>query len=65
MSQIQLRASNISKKFKNKIIFSNINLEIFEGDSISLLGRNGRGKTLLFNILAGADEPDTGKVELF
>lgn len=32
MSQIQLRASNISKKFKNKIIFSNINLEIFEGD---------------------------------
>ncbi|AFX74437.1 ABC transporter ATP-binding protein [Mesomycoplasma hyorhinis] len=65
MSQIQLRASNISKKFKNKIIFSNINLEIFEGDSIALLGRNGRGKTLLFNILAGADEPDTGKVELF
>lgn len=65
MSKIQLKAVNISKKFKKKIIFSNVNLVIYEGDSIAILGRNGKGKTLLLNILAGAQEPDKGHIELF
>ncbi len=53
---------NISKSFGIRTLFSNITINIEEGDKIALVARNGSGKSTLMKIIAGLDTSDTGKV---
>ncbi len=53
---------NISKSYGIKPLFKNISFDINEGEKIALIARNGSGKTTLLNMLAGKDQPDTGKI---
>lgn len=48
---------------ENKAL-KNINLEINEGDFITVIGSNGAGKSTLYNIIAGTLSPTTGKIFL-
>lgn len=48
-----LKLKNIIKKYNNKIIFDNINLEFHKKSIIKLTGENGIGKTTLLKILSG------------
>lgn len=50
MGQVSIRA------------LSNINLELYEGELLVLLGPSGSGKSTLLNILGGLDLPSTGQV---
>jgi ATPase subunit of ABC transporter with duplicated ATPase domains len=54
----------ISKSYDNNRILDNINMTIYKGDSIALLGRNGCGKTTLLRIVTGEEQPDTGIAKL-
>ncbi|MHB1234142.1 MAG: ABC-F family ATP-binding cassette domain-containing protein [Microbacteriaceae bacterium] len=58
-----LMASNLSKSYGSLEIFTAVDLAIDRGSKVVVLGLNGAGKTTLLRILAGADAPDTGKVE--
>ncbi len=49
----------------HKVALSSINLEIYEGERICLLGPNGSGKTTLLKILDGLLYPQEGKVFAF
>jgi ATP-binding cassette subfamily F protein 3 len=53
---------NLSKNFGIQPILQNINFNISAGERIGLIGPNGSGKTTLMRILAGFDQPDSGKV---
>jgi ATP-binding cassette subfamily F protein uup len=55
-----LRAENISKHYGERTLFENITIHIESGDKVALVARNGAGKSTLLNILAGADESDSG-----
>ncbi len=55
-----LFASNISKIYSDKTLFSGLNLAVAAGDRIALIGPNGSGKTTLLDILAGDTSPDSG-----
>lgn len=57
-----LKAENISKKFKGKMIFENVSFVIEKGNSYGFVGANGCGKSVLFKILCGYSIPTTGKV---
>lgn len=48
---------------ENKV-FSNFNLEVNEGDFISIIGSNGAGKSTLLNIISGNIKRDEGYIEL-
>lgn len=53
---------NITKKFGNKTVFSNVNLTINQGDHIAVFAPSGGGKTTLANVISGVLLPDSGQV---
>ncbi len=57
-----LFASNISKAYSERTLFSGLNLSMAAGDRIALIGANGSGKTTLLDILAGESLPDDGSI---
>lgn len=57
-------AQNISKTYQNEAIIKDITVSLEQGELVSLLGPSGIGKTTLFNIMSGLENPDSGKVIL-
>ncbi|CAC9612101.1 Bis-ABC ATPase Uup [uncultured Gammaproteobacteria bacterium] len=55
---------NISLNFSEKLILNEVSTTILKGDKIALIGRNGEGKSTFMRVLAGAIEPDDGKVKI-
>jgi len=59
-----ISVKNISKRYATRVLFSDVSFDVLAGEKIGLVGRNGHGKTTLFRIIAGEEEPDEGKVFL-
>ena len=64
-----LKLVNISKTFNpgtitEKRALKNINLELKEGDFVTVIGGNGAGKSTLLNLIAGVHLSDTGSIQL-
>jgi ATP-binding cassette subfamily F protein 3 len=57
-----ISVKNISKLYATRALFSDVNFDVLAGEKIGLVGRNGHGKTTLFRIIAGEEEPDKGNV---
>lgn len=55
-----LKVHDISKSFNDKTLFKNISFDVRSGDRIALIGKNGIGKSTLFNIIMKRVESDTG-----
>ncbi|QNN74532.1 putative bacteriocin export ABC transporter (plasmid) [Vagococcus carniphilus] len=60
---IQLR--NYTKKYKNKTVLSNLNLEIQKGDMIAITGPSGAGKSVLLNTIGLIEDLTEGELILF
>ncbi|EJR97435.1 ribosomal protection-like ABC-F family protein [Bacillus mycoides] len=56
--------NNVKKSFGGNIIFENISLEIKNGERIGLVGRNGSGKTTIFQLLTGMESLDAGAIHM-
>jgi putative ABC transport system ATP-binding protein len=61
-----LRLENLSKRYSpdRPAIFDGINLELRQGEYLAVMGESGVGKSTLLNLLAGLDQPDSGRVLL-
>ena len=59
-----LSVTSISKSYNNRELFSGVSFTISMSDRIAVIGRNGTGKTTLFEIIAGNITPDSGSVSL-
>ena len=57
-----LEASNLSKNFGERTLFSGGNFIIEAGDKIGIIGANGSGKTTLFGIVSGKEEASSGGI---
>ena len=57
---IELRG--ITKRFGNVVANRNVNLSVYGGEILSLLGENGSGKTTLMNMISGIYYPDEGQI---
>ncbi len=57
-----LQVNNLSIQFNGNYLFDNISFIIRPNDKIGLIGRNGTGKSTLFKIIAGLQEPEKGTV---
>ena len=57
-----LKLQNVKKTYDGKDILKDINLEIGNGEIVSILGPSGCGKTTLLNLILGITEIDSGKI---
>lgn len=62
-----LNISGVNKVFNagtvnEKIALRNVNLQVKQGDFITVIGSNGAGKSTLMNVISGGLIPDSGKV---
>ncbi len=60
--KVCVELKNISKSFGQVKANHKVNLEIYHGEILSLLGENGSGKTTLMNMLSGIYYPDEGDI---
>lgn len=58
-----LHVKNLSKSFGDRSLFSELELNIYRGEKVALIGPNGVGKTTLFNILMGRDSEYDGELK--
>ena len=59
-----LFAKGISKSYGDKVLFTDVNLEIYRGERVFLTGENGCGKSTLLKLLLGRERRDAGKITL-
>jgi putrescine transport system ATP-binding protein len=59
-----IRFENITKRYGDFIAVDNLTLDIYEREFFSLLGPSGCGKTTLMRMLAGFEEPTSGRILL-
>ena len=59
---ILVNADKINKSYTETPLLQDISLSIHEGEKIGLIGVNGTGKSTLLKIVAGIEEPDSGRV---
>ena len=59
-----LRLEGVGKRFGEHTVLESISLDVEQGEFLTLLGESGSGKTTLLRILAGFEEPTTGRVLL-
>ncbi len=59
-----ITVSNVSKLMNGKPLYSGVSFQIYEGEKIGLVGPNGTGKTTLFRLIVGEDNPDVGSISV-
>ena len=59
---IALSTENVSLAYGTDVILKDISFAVNDGDRVGIIGVNGAGKTSLFRIIAGVNEPDSGAV---
>ena len=55
-------AEHLTKSYTERLLFDDTDFSINEGDKIGLIGINGTGKSTLLKLVAGLEEPDSGRI---
>lgn len=64
MGSIVLKTTDLTKKYNNKAVVDNLNIEIKQGEIFGLLGPNGAGKSTTMNMICSIVRPTAGEIEL-
>lgn len=60
-----IKVENLCYKYKNgKQVLENINMQIKEGEVVSIIGKNGSGKSTLARLLSGITLPSNGEINI-
>jgi len=61
---VVISIKDLKKSFGSLNVLNGVNLDIFQGENIAVLGRSGSGKSVLIKIIAGLLKPDSGSVKV-
>ncbi|WP_027121952.1 ABC transporter ATP-binding protein [[Mycoplasma] imitans] len=63
MSNTILKIENLNVSYNKKVVLTDINADIYEGELVSILGPSGCGKTTLLGAIAGFIKPQKGSIK--
>ncbi len=59
-----ISAVNLNKDFDSLKVVKDVNLDVKEGEFVSIVGKSGSGKTTLLSLLSGLELPSSGRISL-
>ncbi len=59
-----IEVQDLKKRFGERLLFENVTFSVPKGSIVGIIGANGMGKSTLFKILNGTEQPDGGNVDL-
>ena len=57
-----LRLERVGKRFGDRVVLSDVSLELAAGEYVAVIGESGIGKSTLLNVVAGLEPADSGRV---
>jgi phospholipid/cholesterol/gamma-HCH transport system ATP-binding protein len=62
MAEPLIELKGVTKAFDDRVILDNIDLTIYRGDAVAIIGPSGTGKSTTLRVISGLDKPDSGEV---
>ena len=59
-----IRLRGVAKSFEDYAVLRGIDLDLFQGENLVVLGRSGSGKSVLIKLISGLLKPDKGTIEV-
>lgn len=59
-----IKINQLSKSYFARELFTDVSFQMNAGERLGLVGRNGHGKTTLFRLILGQEEPDSGEITI-
>jgi phospholipid/cholesterol/gamma-HCH transport system ATP-binding protein len=59
-----IQVESLSKSFGKQTVLNGIDLEVAQGETLSVLGRSGTGKSVLLKLIIGLHKPDSGSIRV-
>ena len=60
----KIRMTDVSKSFGNKKVLNHLNLDVYTGESLVVIGGSGTGKSVTIKCILGLLEPETGRIDI-
>ncbi len=65
MNNVALEANNMKMIFDGVVALNKVNIKIYKGEAMALVGENGAGKSTLIKCISGINKPNEGKIKMF
>ena len=64
LGDLVVEFKNVTKKYGDRVLFENLSLNVPKGAIVGVIGPNGMGKTTLFKLISGQEQPDGGDIQV-
>ncbi|GAB4238264.1 MAG: ABC transporter ATP-binding protein [Methyloligellaceae bacterium] len=64
-SEVVISVRGLAKRFGTQQIWDDLNLDVYRGEVLGVVGGSGQGKSVLLRVITGLVKPDSGVIEIF
>ena len=64
-NEVAIKIRDLSKSFGNQHVLINMNMDLFKGENLAVLGKSGSGKSVLLKCIVGLVSPEKGSIIVF
>lgn len=64
LGDVVIELDNVTKQFGDKLLYKDLSFSVPPGSIVGVIGGNGAGKSSLFKMIAGIEQPDAGNIRI-